>query len=58
MDQVQEERDGMRQQRDALQTQVSEKDRRIEELLEQRLADRETIARLRLKILEMEGDPS
>jgi chaperonin cofactor prefoldin len=58
MDQVQEERDRMMQQRDALQIQVSDKDKRIEELLEQRLADRETIARLRVRIVEMGGDPS
>ncbi|MDX2694900.1 hypothetical protein [Streptomyces ipomoeae] len=58
MDQVQEERDKMLAQRDALQTHVSEKERRIEELLEQRLADRETIARLRVRIVEMGGDPS
>ena len=58
MDQVQEERDNMRGQRDALQTQIAQKDTRIEELLVQRLEDRETIARLRITIVESGGDPS
>ncbi|WP_371579487.1 hypothetical protein [Streptomyces sp. NBC_01314] len=58
MDQVQEERDNMRGQRDALQTQIGQKDTRIEELLVQRLEDRETIARLRITIVESGGDPS
>jgi hypothetical protein len=58
MDQVQEERDNMRGQRDALQTQIGQKDTRIEELLVQRLEDRETIARLRITIVELRGDPS
>lgn len=58
MDQVQEERNKYMAQVDGLQTKVGEKDRRIEELLEQRLADRETIARLRIKVVEMGGDPS
>lgn len=58
MDQVQEERNKYMAQVEGLQTKVGEKDRRIEELLEQRLADRETIARLRIKVVEMGGDPS
>ncbi|MBE4791034.1 hypothetical protein [Streptomyces caniscabiei] len=58
MDQIQEERNKYLSQVDGLQTKVGEKDRRIEELLEQRLADRETITRLRIKIMELGGDPS
>lgn len=58
IDQIQEERNGLIAQRDGLQTKVGEKDRRIEELLEQRLGDRETIARLRIRIVELGGDPS
>lgn len=58
MDQVQEERNKYMAQVEGLQTKVGEKDRRIEELLEQRLGDRETIARLRIKVVEMGGDPS
>ncbi|MFI1001978.1 hypothetical protein ACIP10_15290 [Streptomyces galbus] len=50
IDQVQEERDGLREQ-------LATRDRRIEELLEQRLADREEITRLRIKIVELGGDP-
>jgi uncharacterized membrane-anchored protein YhcB (DUF1043 family) len=51
MDQVQEERDGLR-------TQVAAKDTRIAELLELRLADQVELARLRVKIIELGGDPS
>ncbi|MFE1925784.1 hypothetical protein ACFW91_24835 [Streptomyces asoensis] len=51
MDQVQEERDGLR-------TQVAEKDARITGLLEQRLTDQVELARLRVKIVELGGDPS
>ncbi|MDX3162450.1 hypothetical protein PV516_01365 [Streptomyces scabiei] len=58
MDQIQEERNKAMGQVDSLQTKLGEKDRRIEELLEHRLADRETITRLRIKIMELGGDPS
>ncbi|MEV1063365.1 hypothetical protein [Streptomyces sp. NPDC050263] len=51
MDQVQEERDGLR-------TQVAEKDARIAGLLEQRLTDQVELARLRVKVVELGGDPS
>ncbi|MEU5111724.1 hypothetical protein AB0G64_09510 [Streptomyces longwoodensis] len=50
LDQIQEERDKLREQ-------LATRDRRIEELLEQRLADREEIARLRIKVVELGGDP-
>ncbi len=65
MDQIQEERDGLRTQlgeRDRrieeLLVRLGERDARIEELLEQRLADREENARLRIRIVELRGDPS
>lgn len=51
IDQVQEERDGLR-------TQVAQRDARIAELLEQRLDDQVELARLRVKIVELGGDPS
>ena len=50
MDQVQEERDGLR-------AQVTAKDSRINELLEQRLTDQVEIARLRVRIVELGGEP-
>ncbi|MFF6825061.1 hypothetical protein [Streptomyces longwoodensis] len=50
LDQIQEERDKLREQ-------LATRERRVEELLEQRLADREEIARLRVKIVELGGDP-
>jgi uncharacterized membrane-anchored protein YhcB (DUF1043 family) len=50
MDQIQEERDGLR-------TQVAERDTRIAELLEQRLADQVELARLRVRVVELGGDP-
>lgn len=50
MDQIQEERDGLR-------TQLAERDGRINQLLEQRLTDQVDLARLRVKIIELGGDP-
>jgi uncharacterized membrane-anchored protein YhcB (DUF1043 family) len=50
IDQIQEERDGLR-------GQLTERDARIAELLEQRLADRVEIARLRVQVVELGGDP-
>jgi uncharacterized membrane-anchored protein YhcB (DUF1043 family) len=50
MDQVQEERDKLREQ-------LTSRDQKIEELLERRLIDREEIARLRVKVVELGGDP-
>lgn len=49
-DQVQEERDGLR-------TQLRERDARITELLEQRLIDQVELARLRVKIIQLGGQP-
>jgi hypothetical protein len=51
MDQIQEERDGLR-------AQAAEKEARIAGLLEQRLADQVELARLRVKVVELGGDPS
>lgn len=51
IDQVQEERDGLR-------TQVAERDARITGLLEDRLTDQVELARLRIKIMQLGGDPS
>ena len=51
MDQIQEERDGLR-------TQVADKDARITGLLEQRMTDQVELARLRVKVVELGGDPS
>lgn len=50
IDQIQEERNGLREQ-------LTERDRRIAELLEQRLTDQVELARLRVKIVEMGGTP-
>ncbi|MEU1496040.1 hypothetical protein [Streptomyces sp. NPDC005732] len=50
MDQIQEERDGLR-------TQLAERDGRITQLLEQRVTDQVELARLRVKIIELGGDP-
>lgn len=49
-DQIQEERDKLREQ-------LTARDQRIETLLEQRLVDREEIARLRVRVLELGGGP-
>lgn len=51
LDQVQEERDKLREQ-------LTARDQRIEQLLEQRLADREENARLRIHVINLGGDPS
>lgn len=58
IDQIQEERDGLR-------TQLTARDARIAELLELRLADQQRLlddqiemARLRVQIVELRGDPS
>lgn len=58
IDQIQEERDGLR-------TQLAARDARIAELLELRVADQRQlldnqieIARLRVRIVELRGDPS
>jgi uncharacterized membrane-anchored protein YhcB (DUF1043 family) len=50
IDQIQEERNGLR-------TQLTERDTRITALLEQRVADQVEIARLRVKVVNMGGDP-
>jgi uncharacterized membrane-anchored protein YhcB (DUF1043 family) len=50
IDQIQEERDGLRKE-------VSERDGRITALLDQRVADQVEIARLRVKVIELGGDP-
>lgn len=50
IDQIQEERDGLRKQ-------VAERDSRITELLKQQGEDYVTIARLRAHIINMGGDP-
>ncbi|MEU2780515.1 hypothetical protein [Streptomyces sp. NPDC007110] len=51
LDQVQEERDKLREQ-------LTARDQKIEQLLEQRVLDREEIARLRIRLINMGGDPS
>lgn len=50
MDQIQEERDGLR-------AQLLARDTRIVELLEERGTDKVELARLRVKIIEMGGQP-
>lgn len=50
IDQIQEERDGLREQ-------VAERDSRITQLLKQQGEDYVTIARLRAHIINMGGDP-
>ncbi len=50
MDQIQEERDGLRKE-------LAERDTRITALLEQRVADQVEIARLRVKVVNLGGDP-
>jgi uncharacterized membrane-anchored protein YhcB (DUF1043 family) len=51
LDQIQEERDKLREQ-------LATRDQKIELLLEQRVKDQVEIARLRVKIVELGGDPS
>ncbi|MGW3724136.1 hypothetical protein [Streptomyces sp. NPDC000851] len=50
LDQIQEERDKLREQ-------LTARDQKIEGLLEQRLADQVEIARLRVKVVNLGGDP-
>lgn len=50
IDQIQEERDGLRKE-------LADRDTRIAALLEQRVADQVELARLRVKVVEMGGDP-
>ena len=50
LDQVQDERDKLREQ-------VAAKDQKIEVLLEQRVTDQVLIARLRVQIVNLGGDP-
>jgi SMC interacting uncharacterized protein involved in chromosome segregation len=58
MDQIQEERNLLRGERDGLRMQLTDRDARIAELLELRLADQVELARLRVKVVELRGDPS
>ncbi|WP_060880149.1 hypothetical protein [Streptomyces scabiei] len=51
MDQIQEERNRMDER-------LAARDQRIEVLLDQRVTDQVEIARLRVKIVELGGDPS
>ena len=50
MDQIQEERDGLR-------AVVTERDAQIKGLLEQRLSDQVEIARLKVQVIELGGEP-
>jgi len=50
IDQIQEERDGLRKE-------LGERETRITALLEQRVADQVEIARLRVKVINLGGDP-
>ena len=50
LDQVQEERDKLREQ-------LMAREQKIEQLLEQRIADREENARLRIQLINRGGDP-
>lgn len=50
IDQIQEERDGLRKE-------LGEREARITALLEQRVADQVEIARLRVKVINLGGDP-
>ncbi|WP_371528364.1 hypothetical protein OG302_22240 [Streptomyces sp. NBC_01283] len=50
LDQIQEERNGLREQ-------LTARDQKIEQLLEQRVTDQVEIARLRVRVVEMGGDP-
>ena len=58
IDQIQEERNLLRDERDGLRTQLTERDARIAELLELRLTDQVELARLRVRLVERGGDPS
>lgn len=50
MDQIQEERDGLRKE-------LAERDTRITALLDQRVADQIELARLHVKVINLGGDP-
>jgi len=50
LDQIQEERDKLREQ-------LAARDQKIEGLLEQRVADQVEIARLRVKVVNLGGEP-
>lgn len=50
LDQIQEERDKLREQ-------LTARDQKIEGLLEQRVSDQVEIARLRVKVINLGGDP-
>lgn len=50
LDQIQEERDKLREQ-------LAARDQKIEGLLEQRVTDQVEIARLRVKVVNLGGDP-
>lgn len=50
LDQIQEERDKLREQ-------LTARDQKIEGLLEQRVSDQVEIARLRVKVVNLGGDP-
>lgn len=50
LDQIQEERDKLREQ-------LAARDQKIEGLLEQRVADQVEIARLRVRVVNLGGDP-
>ncbi|MFD3498772.1 hypothetical protein [Streptomyces sp. NPDC058678] len=50
LDQIQEERDKLREQ-------LAARDQKIEGLLEHRVADQVEIARLRVKVVNLGGDP-
>ena len=50
IDQIQEERDGLRKE-------LADRDTRITALLDQRINDQVEIARLRVKVVELGGDP-
>lgn len=50
LDQIQEERDKLREQ-------LTARDQKIEGLLEQRVTDQVEIARLRVKVINLGGDP-
>ncbi|MFE9764606.1 hypothetical protein ACFYPC_08765 [Streptomyces sp. NPDC005808] len=50
IDQIQEERDGLRKE-------LADRDTRITALLDQRITDQVEIARLRVKVVELGGDP-
>lgn len=50
MDQIQEERDGLRKE-------LADRETRVTALLDQRIADQVEIARLRVKVIHLGGEP-